>query len=1081
MHTNMRKPLQRLLAIALSFIMLGLLPMTAFAESGALAAAAADAAVCTLNGMEYTSADAAISAAFSIGGTLKLLQDISFDYSVTLQSSKSLTVDLNSHTLTLGGLTVSNAATLTLSGEDTGARLNVNSESPGATAVKVLPNAKATVSGISSAYDAISLDTGASLHVSGNVQADRIGVKFDNSFAAKLVIDGNITVVNAEYGIYANNPNSSNSITINGDIRVTGRDGYSATGVYATDSLTVINGGIYVQRAVGSWDIIMGATPDYRSLGQGNYNESDGYFCYQYYDSGVFVKGYPLTVAASGGTINTGASGPYEGGRKINLAATPNTHHTFTGWVSSNGGTFVNSAAASTTFVMPAAATTVTANFTDNIAPARKNGVPATASANVAYGGAYTLNLSNIFTDADADALTYKVSVNGVEAIDADAAYSYTPASADTTVLTFTANDGYADSTDSYTVTVTVDKTTPTTADLTYQLAARTYNGLAQPFSVTGPAGLGVITVKYDGSATQPKDAKTYAVTVSIAAGTNYAATTVDIPLGDYSINKANLTVTGASAKTYDGTTDATGVILTFDGLQNGETLELGTDYTITDATFDSASVGGGKTITATAALNNTAKASNYTLANGSLMLTGQTIQKGTVADVTFGIDVVTNLAKDYTMSYQEFAEILADLTGKVLGTVSYSLTSVENTDGVLAALPSTGPMTFPTTMRVAGIAAAGKEATLIGTVTSANYNDFTVTAVIRTVDRIPVTISGLTMTGGIYNGSSYAYSGTPLFTSDLSGNPVSIPEFDVLYTSTDGGGYANSLPPQNAGTYQLTISVANGNLAYTGSKSYAFTIAKRPVVIRADDKSMTAGSSLPAFTYTVDGQLSGETAFIGTPTLACAADGKTAGSYPISLDLTGITYTGNYTAAIPGFVAGTLTVNSGGSDGGGSSGGPRTLTDSKSGITILGGGIKSLAKLTVTAVSVQSLPAKMREEIATGRMIAGYDITLPGGFRGELTISFPVGAAYEGQTVTILHYVNGQVETYTAVVANGRATITVSSLSPFAVLSTGVTVPDAVVTDPPKTGDAAAPWGFMMLGLAAVCAVAAAKKRRRV
>ena len=74
--------------------------------------------------------------------------------------------------------------------------------------------------------------------------------------------------------------------------------------------------------------------------------------------------------------------------------------------------------------------------------------------------------------------------------------------------------------------------------------------------------------------------------------------------------------------------------------------------------------------------------------------------------------------------------------------------------------------------------------------------------------------------------------------------------------------------------------------------------------------------------------------------------------------------------------------------------------------------------------------------------MIAGYDITLPGGFWGELTISFHVGAAYEGQTVTILHYVNGQVETYTAVVVNGRTTITVSSFSPFAVLRAGVTVP---------------------------------------
>lgn len=1412
-------------------------------------AALAGATVCIVNGVEYTSADSAIPNAFYNGGTLTLLQDMVYNNSVTLENYKSLTVELNGHTLTLKGVTVNNSANLILSGEGPGAQLNVNNTSASLIAVTVMNGAKAMVSNISSVGYAALLSSYGSLRVSGNVQADATGVRLQNSSNASLEIGGNLTVSNADYGIYANVSQGENSITINGDVNVYGRSGFPTVGVYATDSPTIINGGIYVQGAAGSYDIKMGNTPSNRSLGQGSYNASTGYFDYTYWDSKVSVKGYALEVATSaGGTANTNATGPCEGGRKINLAATPNAHYTFAGWTSSNGGTFVNSANVSTTFVMPAAATTVTANFTHyNTAPARRNGVPAAASANVIYGGTYTLNLSDIFTDADGDPLTYKVSVNGAAVTGTAASYSLTPASAGTSELVFTTNDGDTDSADIYTVTVTVDKKMPTAADLTYQLAAKTYSGLAQPLSVTGPAGLGAITVKYDGSAIQPKDAKTYAVTVSIAAGTNFEAATADISLGNYTINKANLAVTGASAKTYDGTTEATDITLTFgglqnsetlapgtdytvtgaqfdsadagtnktvtgtvaltttaktqnyalangtlnltgqiiskavapvgvnrtlnavinhaqdyecdlttllpvigspgtlgtvtyaiksiadtgnvlgtlgytsgntltipvrsvsdanktavitvtvrstnygdfdaditvttvdtiplivagltignktydgttaatligtdtlvtdnvqsgdavslsgvasatfadanagsdkavtvtglslvgtdahkyrldlsgftgtitpkplteamltmtggpftytgaaqtpaitvqdggtplvlntdyesmaysnntdagtasisvtgkgnysgtagktftigpqmltyamltiaakaydgttdaevtgvtfSGLQNGETLTLGTDYTVSGATFDSASVGSGKTVTATVALNNTAKAHNYTLANGSLTLTGQTIQKGTIADVTFDIAVATNLAKDYTMSYQEFAGTLVDLTGKALGTVSYNLTSVENTDGVLAALPPTGLFTFPATMRVAGIADAGKKAKLIGTVTSANYNDFTVIAVIRTVDRIPVTISGLTMTGGIYNGSSYAYSGTPLFTSDLSGNPVSIPEFDVLYTSADSGGYSSSLAPQNAGAYQLTISVANSNLAYTGSKSYAFTIAKRPVVIRADDKSMAAGSSLPAFTYTVDGQLSGETAFTGTPILACATDGKTAGSYSISLDLTGVTYTGNYTAAIPGFVAGTLRVNnpsSGGPGGGGPSSGPRTLTDSESGITISGGGIKSLAELTVTAVSVQSLPAKMREEIATGRMIAGYDITLPGGFSGELTISFYAGAAYEGQTVTILHYVNGQVETYTVVVVNGRATITVNSLSPFAVLRTGVTVPDTVVTDPPKTGDAAKPIGFMMLGLAAACAVVASSKRRRV
>ena len=157
-----------------------------------------------------------------------------------------------------------------------------------------------------------------------------------------------------------------------------------------------------------------------------------------------------------------------------------------------------------------------------------------------------------------------------------------------------------------------------------------------------------------------------------------------------------------------------------------------------------------------------------------------------------------------------------------------------------------------------------------------------------------------------------------------------------------------------------------------------------------------------------------------------------------------------------------------------------RTLTDSATGISISGNDIHRGAQLNINTINAQSLPVQIREAIASGQMIAEYDITLSGGFRGKITLSFPVGTAYEGQVVTILHYVNGQVETYKAVVENSMATITVNTLSPFVVLSNGVMVPNTVVTDPPKTGDAAKPIGFVMLGLAVLCAGYLIMKRRK-
>ncbi len=462
----------------------------------------------------------------------------------------------------------------------------------------------------------------------------------------------------------------------------------------------------------------------------------------------------------------------------------------------------------------------------------------------------------------------------------------------------------------------TIEPKTLTDSMLTLAGGSFTYTGVEQEPDITVQDGSTTLTPDTDYLTSYAGNINVGTAGVSADGIGNYQGKASK----SFTIGKVPLTIIGGTIETkaYDSTTDAAIVAVAFGGLQNGESLTLGTDYTVTGAAFDSASVGGGKTVTAIVTLNNTAKANNYTLDNGSLTLSGQTIQKGMISDVTYNMGVATNLAKDYTLSYQEFETLLAGFTGKDdLGTVSYDLTTVDNADGVMAALPQTGPFTFPATISVARITTEGKEAKLIGTVTSANYSDFTVTIVIRMVNRIPVTISGVTMAGGVYNGSSCAYSGTPLFS--LNDSPVSIPEFDVQYESTDGAGYSGSAAPKNAGAYQLTIAVPNNNPVYAGSKSYAFTIEKRPVTVKADGKSMTRGGALPAFTYTVDGQLSGETALIGTPTVSCTADGKTAGSYPITVNLTGITYTDNYTAAGTAFESGTLTVNNpstGGNDG---------------------------------------------------------------------------------------------------------------------------------------------------------------------
>ena len=90
---------------------------------------------------------------------------------------------------------------------------------------------------------------------------------------------------------------------------------------------------------------------------------------------------YTLTMATSvgggaGTTISDAAiTSPRTGagtvtgkhyGEEITVTISAPAHHTFTGWTSSNGGTFANASATSTTFTMPAGNTTVTANFTED-------------------------------------------------------------------------------------------------------------------------------------------------------------------------------------------------------------------------------------------------------------------------------------------------------------------------------------------------------------------------------------------------------------------------------------------------------------------------------------------------------------------------------------------------------------------------------------------------------------------------------------------------------------------------------------------------------------------------------------------
>lgn len=114
-----------------------------------------------------------------------------------------------------------------------------------------------------------------------------------------------------------------------------------------------------------------------------------------------------------------------------------------------------------------------------------------------------------------------------------------------------------------------------------------------------------------------------------------------------------------------------------------------------------------------------------------------------------------------------------------------------------------------------------------------------------------------------------------------------------------------------------------------------------------------------------------------------------------------------------------------------------RNLKDNDTGITVAGN-IDPDAVLTVDEITLGNEPGcdTIRNRMANDDyvLLLDRDISLSGGFSGALTISLPVNPQYNGQTITILHCLNGALQTYTATVTGGQATFSVTSLSPFAV-----------------------------------------------
>ena len=413
-------------------------------------------------------------------------------------------------------------------------------------------------------------------------------------------------------------------------------------------------------------------------------------------------------------------------------------------------------------------------------------------------------------------------------------------------------------------------------------------------------------------------DAGTYTVWYRVIGDANHndtAPASVEVSIG-----KKPLTISGVTAvsKPYDGTTDAGITSVTFDGMN----LNRGTDYTVT-ASFDDASVGNGKNVTATVTLTGQA-AKNYALEQSSFPTTGSII-KAAAPDFTkeTALTIVNGHEKTYTVTLPALPKLE---TPKEYGAPTYEIVEIKLNDGYYTsgAKVENGKLTLP--IQKNDVETTGSVGTVTVVIKSTNYKDITLTVNVNATNKLVPTVTAPTVNTLTYNGAEQA-----LVTAGKTTGGT------MLYRLGDSE-WSEQLPTaKNAGEYTVWYKVqGNAEYADVAEQNVTVTVAKKSVTVTALDKSAYTGSAAPDLSspeadkdYKVEGLVGADT-LSGTVTLDYAQTPDMSKTGKTAINITGTLSNDNYAIT---YVSGTLTVSKqSSSDGGSSSGGSGSGGGSSSG-----------------------------------------------------------------------------------------------------------------------------------------------------
>ena len=446
------------------------------------------------------------------------------------------------------------------------------------------------------------------------------------------------------------------------------------------------------------------------------------------------------------------------------------------------------------------------------------------------------------------------------------------------------------------TVTIKVNKATPTFTAPTAQ-ENLTYTGQEQALITAGMTDHGTMRYSLTENGTYSQDIPTgtdagaYTVWYRVIGDANHndtAPASVAV-----SIRQKPLTITEvtAASKTYDGTTNAGITSVTFDNV----TLTRDTDYTVT-ASFDDASVGSVKNITATVTLIGPA-AKNYALEQSSFTTTGSITKAAAPGSgLRPAVTVINDLAKTYEMVLSN--DYLPKLSSPCeYGNVSYSLRGTYLTDGYknmvqAEVVEENGQYKLKLTVPAVDYNKVSSVGTLRLNVSSDNYQDFHLDIGVKAKNKdVPVpdgTISASDITygqalndskiAGKMKAGGKAIDGTFTWTNGTFKPAAG--DYPASWTFTPAKGYEEYATATGTATVTVDPKAVTVSITPNGG-SYGETIT--PATATAND---VVGEDNPEITLTYTGTASDGTKYTGTtpPTKA--------GTYTIKASTTNANYT---------------------------------------------------------------------------------------------------------------------------------------------------------------------------------------------